>query len=48
MMFPRAIAIADVLWHHPDARDYDALVDRLRRHLPSLDVMGVNYRALDD
>lgn len=48
MMFPRAIAIADVLWHHPDERDYDALLARLERHLPALDVMGVNYRPLDD
>ncbi len=48
MMFPRAIAIADVLWNHPAERDYEALVARLRRHLPCLDAMGVNYRALDD
>ncbi len=48
MMFPRAIAIADVLWHHPQERDYAALVERLRRHLPSLDVLGVNYRRLDE
>lgn len=48
MMFPRAIAIADVLWHHPDERDYKALAARLRRHLPALDIMGVNYRPLDD
>ena len=47
MVFPRAIAIADVLWHHPDERDYDALVARLGRHLPALDIMGVNYRPLD-
>ncbi len=47
MMFPRAIAIADVLWHHPQERDYAALVERLRAHLPSLDALGVNYRALD-
>ena len=48
MVFPRAIAIADVLWHHPEQRDYDALVARLRRHLPALDIMGVNYRPLND
>ena len=47
MMFPRAIAISDVLWHHPEERDYAALVGRLRAHLPSLDTLGVNYRALD-
>ena len=48
MVFPRAIAIADVLWHHPAERDYDDLVARLARHLPCLDAMGVNYRPLDD
>lgn len=48
MMFPRAIAIADVLWHHPEERDYAALVERLGRHLPSLDALGVNYRPLDE
>ncbi|MCY4145299.1 MAG: beta-N-acetylhexosaminidase [Chloroflexi bacterium] len=48
MMFPRAIAIADVLWHHPQERDYAALVERLQRHLPSLDTLGVNYRRLDE
>ncbi len=48
MMFPRAIAIADVLWHHPQERDYAALVERLGRHLPSLDALGVNYRRLDE
>ncbi|MCY4466770.1 MAG: beta-N-acetylhexosaminidase [Chloroflexi bacterium] len=48
MMFPRAIAIADVLWRHPQERDYAALVERLRRHLPCLDALGVNYRLLDE
>ena len=48
MVFPRAIAIADVLWNHPAERNYDALVARLERHLPCLDAMGVNYRPLGD
>ena len=48
MAYPRAIAIADVLWNHPDERSYDALVERLKAHLPCLDTMGVNYRPLDD
>ena len=48
MAFPRAIAIADVLWNHPADRDYDDLIARLRAHLPCLDALGVNYRALDD
>ena len=48
MMFPRAIAIADVLWHHPAERDFAALTARLARHLPALDALGVNYRPLDE
>ncbi len=48
MMFPRAIAIADVLWNHPAERDYDALLARLGWHLPCLEAMGLNYRPLDD
>ncbi|MYH65385.1 MAG: beta-N-acetylhexosaminidase [Chloroflexi bacterium] len=48
MMFPRAIAIADVLWNHPQERNYAALVERLRQHLPSLDALGVNYRRTDE
>ena len=48
MAYPRAIAIADILWHHPAERPYDALLKRLKAHLPSLDTMGLNYRPLDD
>ena len=47
MAYPRAIAIADVLWAHPEQRDYDAFETRLRSHLPCLDVLDVNYRPLD-
>ena len=48
MAFPRAIALADILWNHPRERSYDALVQRLHAHLPCLDILGVNYRPLDD
>ena len=48
MAFPRAIAIADVLWNHPAERDYSAFLNRLRRHLPCLDALDVKYRPLDD
>ena len=48
MVFPRAIAIADVLWNYPEEREYAALVERLKSHLPRLDSAGVNYRPLDD
>ncbi len=48
MAFPRAIALADILWHHPQERDYEALVERLKAHLPCLDALGLNYRPLDE
>ncbi len=48
MTYPRAIAIADVLWNHPEDRSYQVLVERLKRHLPHLDAIPVNYRPLDD
>lgn len=48
MAFPRAIAIADILWSHPDERDFADFRARLQRHLPYLDMMNVNYRPLDD
>ena len=47
MAYPRAIAIADVLWNHPERRDYADLLARLRKHLPHLDALNVNYRPLD-
>ncbi len=48
MAFPRAIAIAEVLWRHPDDRDIEAFEARLKKHLACLDAMNVNYRPLDD
>lgn len=48
MAFPRAIALADILWNHPQERRYDSLVKRLKAHLPRLDALGLNYRPLDD
>ena len=48
MAFPRAIAIADLLWSHPADRDYAQFLARLKQHLPYLDMMKVNYRPLDD
>ena len=48
MAFPRAIAIAEILWRHPDDRDIEAFETRLKKHLACLDAMGVNYRPLDD
>ena len=48
MAFPRAIAIADILWNHPEERDYDAFCARLEKHLACLDTLDINYRPLGD
>ena len=48
MAYPRAVALAEVLWNHPEQRDYEGFVSRLKGHLPCLDTLGVNYRPLDD
>jgi len=48
MAYPRAIAIAEVVWSHPEERDYDAFEARLKQHFPHMDAMGINYRPLGD
>lgn len=48
MAYPRAIAIGEVLWTHPDSRDYDAFEARLKRHLPYLQALGIHYRPIGD
>lgn len=47
MAFPRACALAEVLWSTPEARDYQEFLTRLRPHLKRLDNLGVNYRGLE-
>lgn len=43
MTYPRAIALAEVLWSSADARDFDDFADRLARHTARLDRLGVKY-----
>ncbi len=44
MMFPRAIALAEVLWSQRRTKDFAGFYKRLGRELPSLDLERVNYR----
>lgn len=46
MAFPRACALAEVLWSPRENRSYPDFVSRLRHHLLRLDALGVNYRPL--
>ncbi len=43
MAYPRAIALAEVLWSRADRRDFDDFADRLAIHTGRLDRLNVNY-----
>jgi hexosaminidase len=43
MVYPRASAMAEVVWSPKEARDYDDFLQRLKIHLKRLDEKGVNY-----
>jgi hexosaminidase len=45
--FPRAIALAEVVWSPASDRNYNEFLDRLKAHLRRLDVLNVHYRRLD-
>ncbi len=48
MTYPRAAALAEVVWSAKEQRDYDEFVGRLRRHTGRLAAMGIDYRPLDE
>jgi hexosaminidase len=43
--FPRAAALAEVVWSPKDTRDFRDFRERLEHHLSRLDACRVNYRA---
>jgi hexosaminidase len=45
--YPRACALAEVVWSPADKRNYTEFLSRLSRHLKRLDEFKVNYRKLD-
>lgn len=42
-VFPRILALSEVLWSYPEERDYDEFYGRVQDHLVRLDGMGVDY-----
>jgi hexosaminidase len=48
MVFPRLLALAEVVWSPREARDWASFRARLPAELRRLDALGVNYRPLDD
>jgi hypothetical protein len=47
MTYPRACALAEVLWSSARDRDFSEFLPRLKLHLERLKLLGVNYRPLD-
>ncbi len=46
MAYPRAIALAEVLWTDADRKNYDDFLGRLSGHLRRLDLLDVSYCPL--
>ena len=47
MAYPRASALAEVVWTDIENKDYDNFIERLQVHLERLKKLNVNYRPLD-
>jgi hexosaminidase len=45
MVFPRLLALSEVVWSPKDARDWDGFASRLPAQFRRLDRYGVNYRV---
>jgi hexosaminidase len=43
MVFPRILALSEVVWSKPDSRDYDNFLQRVVKFNKRLDHIGVNY-----
>lgn len=42
-LFPRILALSEVLWRYPVNRDYDKFLERVRNHYKRLEILGVKY-----
>jgi hexosaminidase len=47
MVYPRACALAEIVWSARQPREFSEFLPRLKWHLERLKLLGVNYRPLD-
>jgi hexosaminidase len=47
MTFPRACALAEVVWSPRQPRDFAGFIPRLKFHLERLKLLNLNFRPLD-
>ena len=43
MVYPRAIAMSEVVWSPKEKKDYSGFIDRLNTLKPLLDQWNINY-----
>ena len=48
MVFPRMLALAEVVWSPQELRNWEDFVQRLQAQLQHLDTLGVNYRQPEE
>lgn len=48
MVFPRMLALSEVVWSARDRKDYGSFTNRLAWHFDRLEAMGVRFRPLDE
>ncbi len=48
MVFPRLLALSEVVWSPSETRDWEGFLERLPAHLRRLDALGVNYRPPEE
>ena len=46
LVYPRAVALSEVVWSPAASRNYDGFLERLQGHLPRLAALGVRYKPL--
>lgn len=42
-LFPRMLALSEVIWTYPAERNYEEFIQRVQKHYDRLDILGVNY-----
>ena len=42
-LFPRMLALSEVVWTYPKERNYEEFLQRVQKHYNRLDLLGVNY-----
>ncbi|MGB2129339.1 MAG: beta-N-acetylhexosaminidase [Flavicella sp.] len=48
MAFPRLCALSEVVWNYKNKSEYTEFLNRLKKHLTRLDILGVSYRKPDE